>query len=94
MQVSQAEVKNFFETACGGEVGTILKTWLHFNGLENNQNMMCQVTWLIVDIISNLQVTRLRLLGDHVHSTRIAFVEFALVSFCLQPWSYWCFRGN
>lgn len=41
-KVSQAEVKNFFETACGGEV------------------------------------TRLRLLGDHVHSTRIAFVEFAL----------------
>ncbi|KAJ4726608.1 Polyadenylate-binding protein [Melia azedarach] len=40
-KVSQADVKNFFETACGGEV------------------------------------TRLRLLGDHVHSTRIAFVEFA-----------------
>lgn len=39
-KVSQAEVKNFFETACG-------------------------------------EVTRLRLLGDHVHSTRIAFVEFA-----------------
>ncbi|XP_062169652.1 polyadenylate-binding protein-interacting protein 9 isoform X1 [Alnus glutinosa] len=41
-KVSQAEVKNFFESACGGEV------------------------------------TRLRLLGDHVHSTRIAFVEFAI----------------
>lgn len=41
-KVSQAEVKQFFETACGGEV------------------------------------TRLRLLGDHVHSTRIAFVEFAV----------------
>ncbi|VVA31942.1 PREDICTED: polyadenylate-binding [Prunus dulcis] len=40
-KVSQAEVKNFFETACG-------------------------------------EVTRLRLLGDHVHSTRIAFVEFAM----------------
>ncbi|KAJ1434254.1 RNA-binding domain superfamily [Sesbania bispinosa] len=40
-KVSQAEVKNFFESACG-------------------------------------EVTRLRLLGDHVHSTRIAFVEFAL----------------
>ncbi|KAF8026021.1 hypothetical protein BT93_F2745 [Corymbia citriodora subsp. variegata] len=39
-KISQAEVKNFFETACG-------------------------------------EVTRLRLLGDHVHSTRIAFVEFA-----------------
>ncbi|XP_030441203.1 polyadenylate-binding protein-interacting protein 9-like isoform X2 [Syzygium oleosum] len=39
-KVSQAEVKNFFEVACG-------------------------------------EVTRLRLLGDHVHSTRIAFVEFA-----------------
>ena len=25
MQVSQAEVKNFFESACGGEVGTVLK---------------------------------------------------------------------
>ncbi|KAM5586529.1 polyadenylate-binding protein-interacting protein 9-like [Rosa sericea] len=40
-KVSQAEVKSFFETACG-------------------------------------EVTRLRLLGDHVHSTRIAFVEFAM----------------
>ncbi|XWS16813.1 hypothetical protein CRYUN_Cryun33cG0012600 [Craigia yunnanensis] len=40
-KVSQAEVKNFFESACG-------------------------------------EVTRLRLLGDHVHSTRIAFVEFAI----------------
>ncbi|CAN6553910.1 unnamed protein product [Malus baccata var. baccata] len=40
-KVAQAEVKNFFETACG-------------------------------------EVTRLRLLGDHVHSTRIAFVEFAM----------------
>ncbi|XP_039001535.1 polyadenylate-binding protein-interacting protein 9-like [Hibiscus syriacus] len=39
-KVSQAEVKNFFESACG-------------------------------------EVTRLRLLGDNVHSTRIAFVEFA-----------------
>ncbi|RVW36248.1 Polyadenylate-binding protein-interacting protein 9 [Vitis vinifera] len=42
-KVSQAEVKNFFERACG-------------------------------------EVSRLRLLGDHVHSTRIAFVEFAMVS--------------
>jgi RNA recognition motif-containing protein len=41
-KVSQAEVKSFFELACGGEV------------------------------------TRLRILGDNVHSTRIAFVEFAL----------------
>ncbi|PPR95568.1 hypothetical protein GOBAR_AA25104 [Gossypium barbadense] len=40
-KVSQAEVKNFFESACG-------------------------------------EVTRLRLLGDNVHSTRIAFVEFAM----------------
>ncbi|KAK4771502.1 hypothetical protein SAY87_032034 [Trapa incisa] len=40
-KVSQAEVKEFFEVACG-------------------------------------KVTRLRLLGDHVHSTRIAFVEFAM----------------
>ncbi|PKI47650.1 hypothetical protein CRG98_031936 [Punica granatum] len=40
-KVSQAEVKKFFESACG-------------------------------------EVTRLRLLGDHVHSTRIAFVEFAM----------------
>ncbi|KAH9779662.1 polyadenylate-binding protein-interacting protein 9 [Citrus sinensis] len=42
-RVPQAEVKQFFEAACGGEV------------------------------------TRLRLLGDHVHSTRIAFVEFAVI---------------
>ncbi|XWS27450.1 hypothetical protein CRYUN_Cryun26dG0116400 [Craigia yunnanensis] len=40
-KVSHAEVKNFFESACG-------------------------------------EVTRLRLLGDHVHSARIAFVEFAI----------------
>ncbi|KAL4351691.1 hypothetical protein GQ457_06G023560 [Hibiscus cannabinus] len=40
-KVSQAEVKNFFESACG-------------------------------------EVTRLRLLGDNAHSTRIAFVEFAM----------------
>ncbi|XVF18329.1 hypothetical protein REPUB_Repub11eG0012300 [Reevesia pubescens] len=40
-KISQAEVKNFFESACG-------------------------------------EVTRLRLLGDQVHSTRIAFVEFAM----------------
>ncbi|KAF3442280.1 hypothetical protein FNV43_RR16196 [Rhamnella rubrinervis] len=40
-KVAQAEVKTFFETACG-------------------------------------EVTRLRLLGDNVHSTRIAFVEFAM----------------
>ncbi|GER53933.1 CTC-interacting domain 9 [Striga asiatica] len=38
-KVTQADVKNFFETRCG-------------------------------------EVSRLRLLGDHVHSTRIAFVEF------------------
>ncbi|XP_021891560.1 polyadenylate-binding protein-interacting protein 9-like isoform X2 [Carica papaya] len=43
-KLSQADVKNFFESACG-------------------------------------EVTRLRLLGDHVHSTRIAFVEFAMVRF-------------
>ncbi|KAK8588966.1 hypothetical protein V6N13_087854 [Hibiscus sabdariffa] len=40
-KVSQAEVKNFFESGCG-------------------------------------EVTRLRLLGDNAHSTRIAFVEFAM----------------
>ncbi|XP_039061071.1 polyadenylate-binding protein-interacting protein 9-like [Hibiscus syriacus] len=40
-KVSQAEVKNFFESTCG-------------------------------------EVTCLRLLGDQVHSTRIAFVEFAV----------------
>ncbi|KAJ6776121.1 SERINE/ARGININE-RICH SPLICING FACTOR [Salix koriyanagi] len=41
IKISQAEVKNFFESICG-------------------------------------EVTRLRLLGDHMHSTRIAFVEFAM----------------
>ncbi|XP_055800793.1 polyadenylate-binding protein-interacting protein 8-like isoform X1 [Solanum dulcamara] len=40
-KVTQADVKNFFETRCG-------------------------------------EVSRLRLLGDHVHSTRIAFVEFVM----------------
>ncbi|CAI9787694.1 unnamed protein product [Fraxinus pennsylvanica] len=39
--VSQADVKNFFETRCG-------------------------------------QVSRLRLLGDYLHSTRIGFVEFSM----------------
>lgn len=40
-KVSQLDVKNFFESACG-------------------------------------EVSRLRLLGDNVHSTRIAFVEFTM----------------
>ncbi|CAN8259369.1 unnamed protein product [Cochlearia groenlandica] len=44
--VSQADVRNFFESACG-------------------------------------EVTRLRLLGDQLHSTRIAFVEFALADSAL-----------
>ncbi|RVW92671.1 Polyadenylate-binding protein-interacting protein 9 [Vitis vinifera] len=48
-RVSQAEVKNFFERACG-------------------------------------EVSRLRLLGDHVHSTRIAFVEFAMQSGLEAVW--------
>ncbi|PIN02322.1 hypothetical protein CDL12_25168 [Handroanthus impetiginosus] len=43
-KVSQADVKNFFETRCG-------------------------------------EVSRLRLLGDHMHSTRIAFVEFYQVCY-------------
>jgi len=33
-------------------------------------------------MVLSLQVSRLRLLGDNVHSTRIAFVEFAMVSLC------------
>uniref|UniRef100_A0A1J3F676 Polyadenylate-binding protein-interacting protein 9 n=2 Tax=Noccaea caerulescens TaxID=107243 RepID=A0A1J3F676_NOCCA len=45
-KVSQADVRNFFESACG-------------------------------------EVTRLRLLGDQLHSTRIAFVEFALADSAL-----------
>ncbi|KAG7577237.1 RNA recognition motif domain [Arabidopsis thaliana x Arabidopsis arenosa] len=46
-KVSQADVRNFFESACG-------------------------------------EVTRLRLLGDQLHSTRIAFVEFALADSALR----------
>lgn len=46
-KVSQADVRNFFESACG-------------------------------------EVTRLRLLGDQLHSTRIAFVEFALADSALS----------
>ncbi|KAF2314482.1 hypothetical protein GH714_026871 [Hevea brasiliensis] len=46
-KVSQAEVKNFFESTCG-------------------------------------EVTRLRLLGDHVHSSRIAFVEFTMHNLLLH----------
>ncbi|EOA31011.1 hypothetical protein CARUB_v10014154mg [Capsella rubella] len=46
-KVSQADVRSFFESACG-------------------------------------EVTRLRLLGDQLHSTRIAFVEFALADSALR----------
>ncbi|VVA97627.1 unnamed protein product [Arabis nemorensis] len=46
-KVSQADVRNFFESTCG-------------------------------------EVTRLRLLGDQLHSTRIAFVEFALADSALR----------
>ncbi|CAK9151782.1 unnamed protein product [Ilex paraguariensis] len=46
-QLSQAEVKNFFETRCG-------------------------------------EVSRLRLLGDQVHCTRIGFVEFAMAETAIQ----------
>ncbi|EFH59139.1 ctc-interacting domain 9 [Arabidopsis lyrata subsp. lyrata] len=46
-KVSQADVRNFFESACG-------------------------------------EVTRLRLLGDQLHSTRIAFVEFTLADSALR----------
>ncbi|KAF3542832.1 hypothetical protein DY000_02004216 [Brassica cretica] len=46
-KVTQADVRNLFETACG-------------------------------------EVTRLRLLGDQLHSTRIAFVEFALADSALR----------
>ncbi|KAL5989931.1 hypothetical protein ACLOJK_010826 [Asimina triloba] len=49
-KVSQADVKNFFETYCG-------------------------------------EVSRLRLLGDHLHSTRIAFVEFVRVCICTNDGS-------
>ncbi|KAL0719470.1 hypothetical protein Bca4012_068794 [Brassica carinata] len=49
-KVSQADVRNFFESACG-------------------------------------EVTRLRLLGDQLHSTRIAFVEFALADIALRALS-------
>ena len=35
-----------------------------------------------------LQVSRLRLLGDNVHSTQIAFVEFTMVSLRLQMRNY------
>lgn len=52
------------------------------------------LSFMIVGIVLNLQVTRLRLLGDHVHSTRIAFVEFAIVSFHLQPWKLFMFSGK
>ncbi|GMP66265.1 hypothetical protein CsSME_00026688 [Camellia sinensis var. sinensis] len=46
-QVSQADVKLFFESCCG-------------------------------------EVSRLRLLGDNVHSTRIAFVEFAVAESAIE----------
>ncbi|XP_065042492.1 polyadenylate-binding protein-interacting protein 9-like isoform X1 [Musa acuminata AAA Group] len=65
-KVTQPQVKAFFEQSCG-EVSQLSSNW--------------NLLWLTVQSSSYqcfyLQVSRLRLLGDNIHSTRIAFVEFA-----------------
>ena len=75
MQATEDDVKIFFESACG-EVSLEPGNYYYMFFLSPNDNNTCSV----------IQVTRIRLLGDQLHSTRIAFVEFAMVSslrFCL-----------
>ncbi|KAL8205399.1 hypothetical protein R6Q57_008950 [Mikania cordata] len=66
-KVSQAEVKNFFEATCG-EVGTVLHNLFFCD-------FYIKVAKYVVLVA---KVSRIRLLGDSVHSTRIAFVEFVM----------------
>jgi hypothetical protein len=90
MQVSQADVKLFFESLCG-EVRfctpllrschclvmftVIGNSVCNIKGSFISFKMRCNLIWLLW----NVQVARLRLLGDYHHSTRIAFVEFVMV---------------
>ncbi|MQL97192.1 hypothetical protein Taro_029878 [Colocasia esculenta] len=67
--VTQTDVKAFFEAWCGEVSMTCQLVFLFMNTLKLKCLQM-----------SSKQVSRLRLLGDHAHSTRIAFVEFILVS--------------
>ena len=46
--------------------------------------LMAEIFLQLISTSFLLQVTSLGLLGDNVHSTCIAFVEFAMVSWCLQ----------
>ncbi|WZY93161.1 hypothetical protein YC2023_065490 [Brassica napus] len=73
---TEDDVKIFFESACG-EVSLEPGNYYYMFFLSPNDNNTCSV----------IQVTRIRLLGDQLHSTRIAFVEFAMVSslrFCRE----------
>ena len=45
----------------------------------------CCVPVMTLDLVRIVKVARLRLLGDYHHSTRIAFVEFVMVSVALFP---------
>ncbi|XP_040936430.1 polyadenylate-binding protein-interacting protein 11 isoform X2 [Gossypium hirsutum] len=69
-KVTQADVKLFFETVCG-EVCLTLVFCFTISYNKTYRDAFKGSTCL-------MQVYRLRLLGDYQHSTRIAFVEFAL----------------
>lgn len=73
-QASEDDVKTFFQSACG-EVS--LEPGNCYFHLSRKQYEICKCD---NNTSSLIQVTRLRLLGDQLHSTRIAFVEFAMVT--------------
>ena len=74
MQVTQADVKLFFESVCGEVRDNILKLLFLLNVLTNICKECTNEKFFFLK-----QVYRLRLLGDYHHSTRIAFVEFVMV---------------
>jgi hypothetical protein len=81
VQVSQADVKLFFESICG-EVGDLsLQTSFSYYIIYTAAALKMQFKEHVhsLSAISLLQVYRLRLLGDYQHNTRIAFVEFVMV---------------
>lgn len=49
MQVSQTEVKNFFESTCGGEVGMALEHGYFFIRLEKSKYDV--KSYMIVDMV-------------------------------------------
>ena len=80
LQVYQANVEKKFESLCG-EVGARTTSFsCLFDTYEKTFNLADDF------FKACIQVSRLRLLGNSVHSTRIAFVEFVMVS---NPWVFW-----